>query len=358
MDGAAGDEAGLRTSRQAYRDYSFVPRVMRDVRQVNTEREMLGEKWRLPIVFGPTGFTRMMHHEGEVAVATAAAASGVPYALSTMGTTSIEDLRAAVPDTKPWFQLYLWKDRGASSALLNRVRSSGCEVLVLTVDTPVGGLRLRDVRNGLTIPPKLTARTLVGMARYPRWWANVLTTPPLEFGTFRESGGTVAELVDRIFEPSITPSDVEWLRSQWPGRLVVKGIQSVDDAVLVRDIGADAVVLSNHGGRQMERALPPLALLPEVKDAIDGDLEVFIDGGVLSGADILVALALGARGVWLGRAYLYGLMAGGRAGVLRVSQVLAKEIETNMRLLGVRDLEELGPKYVMRYPQTASVTTP
>lgn len=358
VDGAAGDEEGLRASRRAFRDYVFVPRVLRDVREVDTSKTMLGKTWRLPFVFGPTGFTRMMHHAGEPAVAAASDEVGIPYALSTLGTTSIEELRGSLPNVDPWFQLYLWKDRAASAALLDRVRASGCDVLILTVDTPVGGLRLRDERNGLTIPPKLTARTALDMAKYPRWWMNVLTTPPLEFGTFRDSEGTVADLVDRVFEPSITPQDVEWLRSQWPGRLVVKGIQSVEDAVLVRSIGADAIVLSNHGGRQVERGLPPMALLPAVLAAVDSECEVFVDGGATSGADVLIALALGARGVWFGRAYLYGLMAGGRDGVLRVARILEKEIATNMRLVGVTNLDQLNASYVTRYPQVASVTNP
>lgn len=346
VDGAAGEETGLANSRSAYRAYSFVPRVLRDVREVDASRVMLGRRWSLPIVLGPTGFTRMMHHEGEAGVASAATRADVPYALSTLGTTSIEELRLQVPGWEPWFQLYLWKDRGASQDLLERVRGSGCEVLVLTVDTPVGGLRLRDERNGLTIPPKLTPRTLLDMAKYPRWWSNLLTTAPLEFATFRDSGGTVADLVDRVFEPSITAGDVEWLRSQWPGRLVIKGVQSLEDAVMVRKLGADAVLLSNHGGRQVERGLPPLSLLSEVRAELDDECEVFVDGGVLSGADVLTALALGATGVWLGRAYLYGLMAGGHRGVERVLSILTKEIETNMRLLGVTKLDQLDEGYL------------
>ncbi len=321
---------------------------MRDVRDVDTSRTMLGKRSALPIVLGPTGFTRMMHHAGETAVAHAATDASVPYVLSTLGTTSIEELRSRVPHWDPWFQLYLWKDRGASHELLARVRESGCDVLVLTVDTPVGGLRLRDERNGLSIPPKLTPATLMDMAKYPRWWSNLLTTEPLEFATFRDSGGTVADLVDRVFEPSITTDDVEWLRGEWPGRLVIKGIQSLEDAVLARDLGADAVLLSNHGGRQVERGLPPIELLPGVVEALDAKTEVFVDGGVLSGADVLIAVALGATGVWLGRAYLYGLMAGGQAGVERVLSIFAKEISTNMRLIGVTSLDQLDGTYLSR----------
>ena len=264
VDGAAGSETTLRRSRQAYARVQFTPRVLRDVSAVDLSRDLLGERSALPFAFAPTGFTRMMHHLGEPAVATVAAEAGIPYALSTLGTTSVEDLAAAAPMARRWFQLYVWRDRQRSEDLVRRVAAAGYDTLILTVDTAVGGIRLRDVRNGLTVPPQLSARTVAQMAMYPRWWANLLTTEPLEFASLSSTGGTVGDLLTDVFDPSIGPEHVAWLRSIWPGSLMLKGVQSVDDAVLAADLGVDAVVLSNHGGRQIDKGNVPLELLPGV----------------------------------------------------------------------------------------------
>ncbi len=288
----------------------------------------------------------MMHHVGEPAVAEVAGESGIPYALSTLGTTSVEDLAAAAPDTRRWFQLYVWRDRVASEALVKRAEQSGYDTLILTVDTAVSGLRHRDVRNGLTIPPQLTLSTLAQMAMYPRWWGNLLTTRPLEFASLSSTGGTMGDLLTKVFDPTITWADLAWLRSIWPGKLMLKGVQSVDDAVLAVDLGVDAVILSNHGGRQIDKGNVPLEILPTVVDAVDGRIEVYIDGGITSGADIVAALALGANGTLIGRAYLYGLMAGGADGVRRVVRILEKEVMTTMQLLGVTSVVELNRSYV------------
>ncbi len=350
-DGAAGTEAALRRSRAAYARVELRPRVLRDVSRVDVSTTLLGGPSAAPFAFAPTGFTRMMHHEGEPAVARVAARSGIVYALSTMGTTSIEALAAAAPGGRRWFQLYLWRDREASRDFVARAAASGYEALVLTVDTPTGGHRLRDVRNGLSIPPALTVRTLADMALHPAWWANLLTTEPLEFASFRDTGGTISDLASRIFDPSATIADVEWLRAQWPGRLVVKGIQSVEDARAVVDAGADAVLVSNHGGRQLDRAPVPLELLPDVVEAVGDRAEVYLDGGVLSGEDVVAAVALGARAAFVGRAYLYGLMAGGERGVQRVHDILAAEIRRTMALLGVTRVADLGPEHVRLRPR-------
>ena len=347
VDGAAEDELSLRRAREAYARVEFRPRVLRDVSAVDTRAEVLGRTSRLPLVLAPTGFTRMMHHEGEVAVARAAAAAGAPYALSTMGTTSIEDV--AAQGGRPWFQLYLWKDREASSRLVERARRAGCDTLVLTVDTPVAGARRRDVRNGLTIPPTLTARTLADMARHPSWWGNLLTTSPLEFASLRSWDGTVAELVAHMFDPAAGLADLAWLRQQWPGRLVVKGVQDVADARLVVDeAGADGVVVSNHGGRQLDRAPTPLELLPAVVDAVGDRADVLVDTGITSGADVAAAVALGATACMVGRAYLYGLMAGGERGVARSLEVLETELVRTLQLLGAADLSEARGRAVLR----------
>jgi L-lactate dehydrogenase (cytochrome) len=345
-DGAAGEEVALRRSREAFGRVEFRSRVLRDVSNVDTTTTILGRSSQLPLVFAPTGFTRMMHTDGEAAVARVADRIGIPYALSTMGTTSIEELAAAAPGGRLWFQLYLWRDREASRDFVERAREAGYEALVLTVDTPVPGARLRDVRNGLTIPPSLSLRSFAEGALHPGWWFDLLTTEPLEFATLNRFEGTVAELVGRMFDPSVTLSDVSWLRSVWPGSLVVKGIQDVEDARAVVDAGADAVVVSNHGGRQLDRAPVPLEALPAVVDAVGDRAEVYVDGGILSGSDLVAAVALGARAGLVGRAYLYGLMAGGERGVQRAADILLAEVTTTMALLGVTRVGDLGRDHV------------
>ena len=345
-DGAAGSELTLRRSVEAYSRVEFTPRVLRDVSEVDCSVEMLGQRSTLPFALGPTGFTRMMHHVGEPAVAKVAGDVGIPYALSTLGTTSVEALAEVAPDTRRWFQLYVWRDRVASEALVKRAELAGYDTLILTVDTAVGGIRLRDVRNGLTIPPQLTLGTLAGMAMYPRWWGNLLTTRPLEFASLSSTGGTVGDLLTKVFDPAITGADIAWLRGIWPGKLMLKGVQSLEDAVIAVDLGVDAVILSNHGGRQIDRGNVPLELLPRVVDEVGDRIEVYIDGGISSGADIVAALAFGARGALIGRAYLYGLLAGGEDGVRRVVSILAKEVKTTMQLLGVTSVGELDRSYV------------
>jgi L-lactate dehydrogenase (cytochrome) len=345
-DGAAGDELSLARSRAAFARVEFQPSVLRDVSQVDPATTILGKPSALPIVFAPTGFTRMMHTEGEPAVARAAARAGIPYALSTMGTTSIERLAAEAPEARRWFQLYLWRDRAASRDFVARAQQAGYDALVLTVDTPVPGARLRDVRNGLTLPPTLTLRTVGEGARHPRWWWDLLTTEPLEFASVNRFDGTVAELVQQMFDPAATVADLSWLRENWPGSIVVKGVTTVADARAVVDAGADAVVLSNHGGRQLDRAPTPFEVLPSVVDALGGRAEVYVDGGVLSGGDVVAAVARGARAVLVGRAYLYGLMAGGERGVDRAAALLAAEVRTTLALLGVQGVADLRPEHV------------
>jgi L-lactate dehydrogenase (cytochrome) len=349
-DGAAGAEISLRRAREAFERVEFRPSVLRDVSVVDTATTLLGRPASQPFGFAPTGFTRLMHTEGEAAVGRVAARAGVPYALSTMGTTSLEALAEAAPEARRWFQLYLWRDREASRALVQRARACGYEALVLTVDVPVAGPRLRDVRNGLTIPPALSLRTVANAAVHPRWWVDLLTTEPLAFASLQSWGGTVAELVDRVFEPSATVADVQALREDWSGPLVVKGVQSADDARAVVDAGADAVVVSNHGGRQLDRAPTPLEELPAVVAAVGDRAEVYLDGGVMDGADVVAAVALGARACFVGRAYLYGLMAGGERGVQRVADILARDVARTLQLLGVRSVAELTPDRVRLRP--------
>lgn len=356
-DGAADDEISLLRARLAFRDVVFHPSVLRDVSHVSTARDVLGRSASLPFGVAPIGFTRLMHTAGELAGVSAAAEAGIPFALSTMGTASIEDVartaQQVAPRARTWFQLYIWKDRDRSADLIRRAAAAGMEALIVTVDVPVGGRRLRDVRNGMTVPPTLTPRAVLGTIPHPAWWFDFLTTEPLGFATLDRSSGSIRELFETMFDPSVTIDDLGWIRQEWSGPVVVKGIQSVDDALRVADTGADAIVLSNHGGRQLDRAPTPLDLLPEVAEALrarQSATEVWMDTGIRSGADIVAALAMGARFTLIGRAYLYGLMAGGQFGVARAIHILRTEIERTMQLLGVADLDELQPEHASRLP--------
>src|SRR6478735_8546714 len=353
-DGAADGEVSLARARQAFADVEFTPSILRDVSTVDTSREVLGGRVALPFGIAPTGFTRMMQAEGEIAGASAAGAAGIPFSLSTMGTTSIEDVAAANPHGRNWFQLYMWKDRDRSMALVERAAKAGFDTLLVTVDVPVAGARLRDVRNGMTIPPTLTPRVVANAIPRPAWWFNFLTTEPLAFASLDAWSGTVAELLDTMFDATVTYDDLAWIRDQWPGKVSVKGVQTVADAVRLADTGVDAIILSNHGGRQLDRAPVPFHLLPEVVQTLKArgsDLEVHLDTGIMSGQDIVAAIAHGARFTLVGRAYLYGLMAGGRPGVDRTIEILRGQIERTMRLLGVASLDELEPAHAVALQQ-------
>jgi L-lactate dehydrogenase (cytochrome) len=352
-DGSAEAELSLARARQAFQDIEFHPAILRDVSKVSTGWDVLGAPVSLPFGIAPTGFTRMMQTEGEIAGAHAAGRAGIPFALSTMGTTSIEDVKAANPLGRNWFQLYMWKDRDRSMALVERAVKAGYDTLLVTVDVPVAGARLRDTRNGMSIPPALTLRTVANALPRPQWWIDFLTTEPLSFATLDRWSGTVAELLDTMFDPTVTFEDLAWIKTQWPGKLVVKGIQTVADAKAVTELGADGIVLSNHGGRQLDRAPIPFHLLPAVAAEVGNDTEIILDTGIMAGADIVAAIALGARFTMVGRAYLYGLMAGGEAGVDRAIQILSGQIERTMRLLGVTSLEELTPQHVTQLVRLA-----
>jgi L-lactate dehydrogenase (cytochrome) len=299
-----------------------------------------------------------MQTEGEVAGARAAAAAGIPFSLSTLGTASIEDVVAAAPQGRKWFQLYMWRDRARSMALARRAAAAGFDTLLVTVDVPVAGARLRDTRNGMSIPPALTLRTVLDALSHPGWWFDLLTTEPLSFASLDRWPGTVGEYLDAMFDPSLTFADLTWIKEQWPGKLVVKGIQTLDDARAVVDLGVDGIVLSNHGGRQLDRAPVPFQLLPSVARELGNDTEILLDTGVMSGADIVAAVALGARCTLVGRAYLYGLMAGGEPGVGRAIEILSSQLTRTMRLLGVSCLEELSPAHVTQLRRLAPGTPP
>jgi L-lactate dehydrogenase (cytochrome) len=345
-DGAAEEELSIARARQAFLDIEFHPTILRNVAEIDTGWDVLGARVAQPFGIAPTGFTRLMQTEGEIAGAHAAARAGIPFALSTLGTRSIEEVKEANPDGRNWFQLYMWKDRDRSMALVDRAAAAGFDTLLVTVDVPVAGARLRDTRNGMSIPPALTVRTVLDAVPHPQWWFDLLTTEPLSFASLDRWPGTVAEYLDTMFDPTVTFEDLAWIKSQWPNKLVVKGIQTLQDAKSVVDLGVDGIVLSNHGGRQLDRAPVPFRLLPTVAREVGGDTEIVLDTGIMSGADIVAAVALGARFTLVGRAYLYGLMAGGEAGVDRAIAILSDQVARTMRLLGVRSLEELTPHHV------------
>jgi L-lactate dehydrogenase (cytochrome) len=357
-DGAAEEEISLGRARQAFRDIEFHPSILRDVSDVRTGWEVLGQPASLPFAIAPTGFTRLMHTAGELAGARVAATAGIPFSLSTLGTASIEEVAAAAPQGRRWFQLYMWRDRERSMALVRRAADAGFDTLLATVDVPVAGARLRDLRNGMSIPPALRLSTVLNAVPRPRWWFDLLTTEPLAFASLDRWSGTVGQYLDTMFDPSLTFDDLAWIKAQWPGKLVVKGIQTLDDARAVVERGVDGVVLSNHGGRQLDRAPVPFHLLPTVARELGRDTEILLDTGIMSGADIVAAVALGARCTLIGRAYLYGLMAGGEAGVGRAVEILSGQLTRTMRLLGVTCLEELSPTHVTQLRRLIPIPSP
>jgi L-lactate dehydrogenase (cytochrome) len=345
-DGAAEGELSLARARQAFEDVEFSPRILRPATDVDTSSTILGGPSAYPFAIAPTGFTRLMQTEGETAGAGAAGAAGIPFTLSTLGTTSIEGVKAANPDGRNWFQLYVMRDRDISYGLVERAAAAGFDTLQFTVDTPVAGARLRDKRNGFSIPPQLTLGTIVNAIPRPWWWYDFLTTPKLEFASLSTTGGTVGELLDAAMDPTISFDDLDIIRGMWPGKIVIKGVQNLDDAKLLADRGVDGIVLSNHGGRQLDRAPIPFHLLPDVVREVGAHLEIGVDTGIMNGADIVASVALGANFTMIGRAYLYGLMAGGRAGVDRTIEILTGELVRTMKLLGASSLAELEPAHV------------
>jgi isopentenyl diphosphate isomerase/L-lactate dehydrogenase-like FMN-dependent dehydrogenase len=345
-DGSAESEVSLERARQAFRDLEFIPSILKDVSTADLTRTSLGETFAMPVGIAPTGFTRMMQTQGEIAGARAAEKYGIPFTLSTLGTSTIEDVVAAAPNGRNWFQLYMWKDREGSMALVERAKCAGVKNLMLTVDVPAAGQRIRDYRNGLTVPPRLTAGTVINALPRPAWWINFLTTPSIEFASMKNWEGTVGELLDYMFDPTMTWEDLKWIREQWDGTLTVKGIQNLEDGKKAAELGADAILLSNHGGRQLDRAPVMLHLLSDIKKEFKKDYEIHIDTGIMHGADVLAAIALGAQYTYVGRAYLYGLMAGGQDGVERALEIMRTQMVRNMKLLGVNSLDELTPKHV------------
>jgi L-lactate dehydrogenase (cytochrome) len=350
VDGAADEELSLAGNVAAFRRWRFVPRALTDISAVDTTGQVLGQTVPLPLVLAPTGFTRMLHPAGETAAARAAARRGLPYTLSTMATTSIPELAAAVHGDL-WFQLYILTDKGLTCELVDRAAACGYRVLVVTVDTVVGGRRVRDVRNGLTVPPRLTMRTIADIGSHPAYWTRMLRSPAMKFANLAVGRSMTIAGSARFFHSGITWDDIAGLRERWTGKLVIKGPLGAADARRAVEAGADGLQLSNHGGRQLDRAIAPIDLLPTVRDAVGGDLAVLVDSGVRHGADIATAIALGADAAAVGRAYLYGLMVAGEPGVDKALDLLAEQFRRTLQLLGVTSATELrkhGPELLVR----------
>ncbi len=348
-DGAAEGELSLARARRSYQDIEFQPQALNPVAEVDESTTVLGATSALPFGIAPTGFTRLMHAAGEEAGAAAAARAGIPFTLSTLGTTSIEGVRTVAPEGRNWFQLYMFRDREVSYELVRRAHLAGFDTLFVTIDCPVAGARMRDVRNGFTFPPQLGVRTFIDAAPRPWWWFDLLTTRPLELASIGEAKGSPGELVSGAMDPMLSIEDLRLLREMWPGNLVVKGVQTVHDAQRVVSAGADGIVLSNHGGRQLDRSPIPFHLLPSVVQKVGDETTIMIDSGIMNGADIVAAVALGADFALIGRAYLYGLMAGGQDGVDRTIEILRAEIRRTLFLLGVSSLKELEPRHITQF---------
>ncbi|MEM8707047.1 MAG: alpha-hydroxy acid oxidase [Actinomycetota bacterium] len=355
IDGAAEDERSLARSMSAFADIEFVPRVLRDVSTIDTSTTLLGTPLAFPFVAAPTGFTRIAHSEGELAVARAAGRADIPFTLSTLSTRSIEEVAAANPG-RNWFQVYVWKDRGLVEEMVRRAAEAGFDTIVPTVDLATFGRRERDVRRGFELPPKIGLDTIVDGVRHPGWTWDFLRGGPIRFANVAASDdsgrrdGTdainLAAYANEQLDPSLSWDDIEWFRSIWDGPIVVKGVQSVADARIAADLGIDAIAISNHGGRQLEGSPPPIELIAPVRDAIGDACEVISDGGIRRGADIVKALALGATATMGGRAHFYGLGAAGERGVDVAFGFLHDEFRRAMALNGLRSVAEIGPDVV------------
>jgi L-lactate dehydrogenase (cytochrome) len=344
-DRGSFDEITIDRNRRDLQALEFRQRVMRDLSKLSLSTTMLGENAAIPLAIGPTGSCGLFYGDGEIHGCRAAQAFGIPFCLSTMSICSIEDVRENV-ERPFWFQLYLMKDRGFNQELVERAKAAGCTALMLTVDLPILGLRRRDAKNGLSVPPRLTLRNALEIAARPAWAMRVLFGKRRTFGNLvsgarGRSATTLAQWTAAQFDPGITWKEVEWLRTLWPGRLIIKGILDAEDAQIAAGLGPDALVVSNHGGRQLDGAPSTISVLPEVVRAVNGRCEVWFDGGVQSGQDILRALALGARGCLIGKSFLYAIAALGGPGVTLALKIMRQELEVSMALTGVTDVRQV-----------------
>lgn len=348
MEGGADDELSLRHNISAFDDYTLTPNFMTNVANVDTKTRFLGHDAAMPLILSPTGTSRLFHHEKELAVAKAGAKYGIPYSLSAMSTTTLEEI-GAVTDCHKIFQIYIMRDRSLTADWVARTKAAGYQTLCLTVDTPMAGNRERDLLTGMTIPPKFSLATVLGFARHPHWLMNFALHPKFELANVKhksdilgEQGNTsVIEYVNSQFDRSITWDDAAWLAEQWDGPFIIKGLLSGNDAIKARDVGATAIMISNHGGRQLDSAPAPIDCVKAMRDAIGNDLELIVDGGVRRGNHIVKALAAGANACSIGRPYLYGLSAGGQKGVEKCLSIFKTELERTMTLIGARSIAEI-----------------
>ncbi len=362
IDGGADDEMTLARSVARFRDYELVWDALVDVAHIDTGTTVMGQPIELPFFISPTAASKLFHHEGEPGVARAAHAAGTIYSISSLGSTSIEEIAAATPGPK-WFQVYVWKDRGLVREMIARVRAAGFTGLILTVDVPVAGNRERDPANDFTIPPKITWRTASQVLQRPAYLYDLASRPPIRPANFVASPGAMGGLMAFIndqFDRTVTWKDAAWMRELWGGPFAVKGIATAEDARRCIDIEATAAWISNHGGRQLDTAPATIDLLGEIVAAVEGRIEVILDGGVRRGTDIIKALALGAKAVAIGRAYLWGLAAGGERGVARALAILAEELRRDLALLGCPRVGDLTPRFVRqpRFAQDATARRP
>jgi L-lactate dehydrogenase (cytochrome) len=353
VDRGSYGEYTLRANRADLESLTLRQRVAVDVDRRSTRTTLLGQDVSMPVALAPVGLTGLNWANGEMLAARAAERFGVPYTLSTMSICSIEDVASAV--TKPfWFQLYVMRDRGFAASLIERAKSAGCSALVLTLDLQVQGQRHQDLKNGLAVPPRLTFGTFMDMLCKPSWVLNVMTSKRKSFGNLEgripnaDSLTTLSQWIAGQFDPTLSWKDVEWVKKLWGGKLILKGILDAEDAKIAASTGADAVVVSNHGGRQLDSTASSIRALPEVLDALGGKLEVLFDGGIRSGGDLLKGLALGAQGAMIGRAYAYGLGAMGEKGVTRALEILHSELDVSMALCGLRDVKDASPAILRR----------
>lgn len=359
VDRGSYDEITWRANTDDLRAIKFRQRVLIDADNRDISSTMLGENISMPVCIAPTGLTGLVHGDGEMLAARAAEAAGIRYTLSTMSICSIEDVRSAIKGPF-WFQLYVFRDRGFSEAVIERAREAGCTALFVTVDLPMRGQRHADLKNGLEVPPRLKFRNAVDILTKPAWTTRVLMGRRKTFGNIEayikkksgDKGGVLAAgaWANENFDRSLSWRDVEWLRKRWPGKLVLKGILDAADARIAAEIGADAIVVSNHGGRQLDGASSTIAALPKIANVAAGRIEVLFDGGIRSGQDVLKALALGANGCMIGRAYLYGLGAMGEAGVRKTLSLIAEELKVSMSLTGVRNVREVTSDILYERP--------
>ena len=345
VDGGADEEIGIAANVAAFRSWRFLPRVLVGVAAADTSAPVLGATLPVPLLLAPTGYTRMLHPDGEIGAARSALRHGVPYTLSTMATTRLEELRAGVAGTGAdgdlWFQLYLTRDRPRAFDLVARAADNGYSTLMVTVDTIVAGNRVRDLRNGLSIPPALTLSTVASVASRPGYWYRLLSGPALDYVNFTDGGPTTVMKTADLFDADLNWADIADLRSRWKGKLLLKGPVGPADARRAVELGVDGIQLSNHGGRQLDRAVPSVDLIAPVREAVGPSCTLLVDSGVRHGADVAIALALGADAAVLGRAYLYGLMAGGEAGVDRALDLVSGQFRSTMQFLGMTSVAEL-----------------